>query len=73
MHAVTQTSTVLVRGLQDASQEGLNVFREQLQRTVNGERVVGRVYQVEGGPGEGLWFCRQSKSNSSPKKDLRFL
>ncbi len=47
MQAVTQTSTVLVRGFQDVSQECLNVLREQLQRNVDGVTALLRCRSVQ--------------------------
>src|SRR5215212_4766930 len=47
MQAVTQTSTVLVRGFQDVSQECLTVLREQLQRNVDGVAALLRCRSVQ--------------------------
>ena len=47
IQAVTQTSTVLVRGFQDVSQECLTVLREQLQRNVDGVAALLRCRSVQ--------------------------
>ena len=47
IEAVTQTSTVLVRGFQDVSQEYLNVVREQLQRNMDGITALLRCRSVQ--------------------------
>ncbi len=47
IQAVTQTSTVLVRGLQEVSQEGLRVMQEQLQRNIDGFNALLRCRSVQ--------------------------
>ncbi|HEX2171173.1 MAG TPA: phasin family protein [Dehalococcoidia bacterium] len=47
IQAVTQTSTVLARGFQEVSQEGLRVLQEQLQRNVDGLNALLRCRSVQ--------------------------